>query len=168
MHRDHTPAVSRYHALVGMKIAIGADHRGGDTAVQLAERLRTQGHEVVLHVPAQGQPADYPDAAYTVGHMVADGRTSVGVLICGTGVGMSIAANKIKGVRAAAVHDEITAQLSRSHNDANIICLSADLLGVRLIEKIIDTFIATSFEGGRHARRVDKIRAIEEGRGPGA
>ncbi len=151
---------------MGIKIAIGADHRGGEAAVHLAERLRTSGHDVSVHVPQPGQPSDYPDAAYTVGHMVADGKVGVGVLICGTGVGMSIAANKVKGVRAAAVHDEITAQLSRSHNDANILCLSADLLGVRLIEKIIDTFLATPFEGGRHARRVDKIKAIEDGHGP--
>jgi ribose 5-phosphate isomerase B len=88
------------------------------------------------------------------------------VLICGTGVGMAIAANKVKGVRAAVVHDELTAEISRSHNDANVLCMSADLLGQRLIEKIVDVWIATPFAGGRHARRVHKIEAIERGDDP--
>ena len=114
-----------------------------------------------MHVPPAGVAMDYPDAAREVGGLVAEGKADFGILLCGTGVGMCIAANKINGVRAAAVHDEITAELSRAHTDANILCLSADLLGQRLIEKIIEMFLKTPFEGGRHSRRVDKIRAIE-------
>lgn len=148
------------------RLAIGADHRGTEAAARVAERLRSQGYHVDLIVSPAGQPADYPDAAYTVGHMVASGKAQTGILICGTGVGMCIAANKIQGVRAASVHDEITAELSRAHTDANVLCLSADLLGLRLIEKIIDLFLKTPFEGGRHARRVEKIKRIEMGQDP--
>lgn len=149
-----------------MKLAIGADHRGGEAAGRLAERLRTAGHEVELFVPPPGEPCDYPEPAWVVGNLVSGGSAALGVLICGTGVGMCIAANKIRGVRAASVHDEITAELSRSHTDANVICLSADLLGIKLIEKIVDLFLRTPFEGGRHSRRVEKIGAIEAGLDP--
>lgn len=148
------------------RLAIGADHRGAEAATRLADRLRAKGYTVDLDLPPQGEPCDYPDAAYAVGTAVAQGRADLGILLCGTGVGMSMAANKIKGVRAALVHDEITAELSRSHTNANVICLSADLLGLRLIEKIIDLWLATPFEGGRHARRIAKVEAIENGRDP--
>ena len=87
-------------------------------------------------------------------------------MICGTGIGVSIAANKVSGVRAAVVHDELTAQLSRSHNDANVLCMSADMLGERRMDKIVETFLNIEFEGGRHARRVGKIEAIERGEAP--
>jgi ribose 5-phosphate isomerase B len=93
---------------------------------------------------------------------VAEGSVDRGILICGTGIGMSIAANKVHGVRAAPCHDDITAELSRRHNDANVICLSADLLGERLIDRMIEIWLATQFEGGRHARRVEKIKNIED------
>lgn len=149
-----------------MRIAIGADHRGYEAAQRLSETLRRQGHEVTLHGDCSGRPCDYPDQAYEVGRMVADGKADLGVLLCGSGIGMGIAANKIPGIRAAVVHDEFTAQLSRSHNNANILCMSADLLGQKLIEKIVDVWLRTPFEGGRHARRVLKIAAIEEGRNP--
>ncbi|MDX2114979.1 MAG: ribose 5-phosphate isomerase B [Planctomycetota bacterium] len=149
-----------------MKLAIGADHRGSEAAVRLADRLRAEGFQVALELPAAGQSCDYPDAAFTVGTAVAQGQADLGVLICGTGVGMSMAANKIHGVRAALVHDEITAEISRSHTNANVICLSADLLGLRLIEKIIELWLKTPFEGGRHAKRLAKIEAIERGRDP--
>lgn len=134
--------------------------------MRLADRLRAEGYAVHLELPPAGQPCDYPDPAYTVGLAVAEGRADLGILICGTGVGMSMAANKIKGVRAALVHDEITAELSRSHTNANVICLSADLLGVRLIEKITDLWLKTPYDGGRHARRLAKIEAIERGEDP--
>lgn len=149
-----------------MKLAIGADHRGVEAAGRLADRLRAAGHQVDLLIPTPGEACDYPEPAYVVGTKVAKGDAERGVLICGTGVGMCIAANKIKGVRAASVHDEITAEISRSHTDANIVCVSADLLGLRLIEKIIDLFLQTPFEGGRHIRRVGKIHAIEAGQDP--
>ena len=149
-----------------MRIAIGADHRGSDAVDRLVERLGREGHEVLRFGSSGGDACDYPEAAYDVAQRVAGGEADRGVLICGTGVGMGIAANKVDGVRAATVHDELTAQLGRSHNNANVICLSADLLGERLIDKIIDAFIKTEFEGGRHERRVNKIMAIERGDSP--
>lgn len=151
---------------MGQRLFIGADHRGSEAALRLTDRLRAEGYEVQLELPTAGQPCDYPDPAYTVGTAVAEGRADLGILICGTGVGMSMAANKIHGVRAALVHDEITAEISRSHTNANVVCLSADLLGVRLIEKITHLWLQTPFEGGRHARRLAKIQAIEDGRDP--
>jgi ribose 5-phosphate isomerase B len=149
-----------------MKIALSADHRGISGIRLLHDKLKREGHEVEVLGDMSGAPADYPERAYLVGKSVADGRFDVGVLICGTGIGMSIAANKVKGVRAAVVHDELTAQLSRSHNNANVLCLSADLLGQRLIEKITDVWINTTFEGGRHSRRIRKISAMEQGQDP--
>lgn len=150
-----------------MKLALSADHRGVAATRQLADRLRSQNHDVVLVGNLSGETCDYPDAAYAVGEMVRKGEVDRGILLCGSGIGMCIAANKIHGVRAALVHDELTAEMSRSHNDANVICLSADLLGQRLIEKIIDIWLGTQFLGGRHERRVKKIAAIEEGKGVG-
>jgi len=151
-----------------MRIALGADHRGADAAAHLVERLRGQGHEVELLTDTTRDCLDYPDSAWSVGSAVASGGADRGVLLCGTGIGMCMAANKIKGVRAALVHDELTAQLSRSHNDANVVCISADLVGQRLIEKIVDNWLETEFEGGRHGRRVKKITAIERGEEPGS
>jgi ribose 5-phosphate isomerase B len=145
-----------------MRIAIGADHRGHTSARAVADRLTAQGHEVLIQGALDGKSCDYPERAYLVGKAVAGGQADVGICICGTGIGMSIAANKVRGVRAAVVHDEITAQLSRSHNSANVLCLSADLLGQRLIDSIVDTFISTEFEGGRHMRRIHKVEAIEK------
>ncbi|MGD9790087.1 MAG: ribose 5-phosphate isomerase B [Phycisphaerales bacterium] len=149
-----------------MKIILGADHRGIDAIRSLGERLKLEGHSVHVLEPCTGQACDYPEPAFKVGHQVSDGSQDAGILICGTGVGMSIAANKVHGVRAAVAHDELTAQLSKSHNNANVLCLSADLLGQRLIEKIVDVWLKTPFEGGRHARRVRKIAAIEQGLDP--
>ncbi|HZW11032.1 MAG TPA: ribose 5-phosphate isomerase B [Phycisphaerales bacterium] len=149
-----------------MRIALGSDHRGVSCAGQLADRLRGQGHDVSLFAPTTGESCDYPVPAYQVASMVSGKSADRGVLICGTGIGMSIAANKVPGARAAVVHDELTAQLSRTHNDANIICLSGDLLGQRLIEKVVEIFLASDFEGGRHARRVARIAAIERGEDP--
>lgn len=149
-----------------MKLALSADHRGVPATKQLADRLRSQGHEVLTVGSLSGEICDYPDPAYLVGSAVAKGQVERGILLCGSGIGMSIAANKVRGVRAALVHDELTAEMSRSHNDANVICLSADLLGQRLIEKIVDVWLGTPFQGGRHERRVKKIGAIEEGRDP--
>lgn len=149
-----------------MKIAIGSDHRGTAAVQSLVEHLREAGHEVTTLAKPGPDGMDYPEPAYAVSTHVASGESDIGVLICGTGIGMSIAANKVDGVRAALVHDELTASLARSHNNANVVCLSGDLLGARKIEKVVDTFVATEFEGGRHARRVDKIGVIERGGNP--
>ena len=149
-----------------MRLAISADHRGVSATRQLADRLKGLGHEVVLVGKLTGETCDYPDPAYQVASAIARKEADLGILICGSGIGMCIAANKVKGVRAALVHDELTAEMARSHNNANVLCVSADLLGQRLIEKITDIFLATPFQGGRHERRVKKIADIEEGRDP--
>lgn len=149
-----------------MKIAIGADHRGAPAARAVETLLTRDGHEVRLIGACDDTPCDYPERAYEVSRLIASGEFERGILICGTGIGMSIAANKVRGVRAAVVQDELTAELSRSHNDANILCLSGDLLGQRLIEKIVRAWLRTSFEGGRHLRRIHKIEAIERGEDP--
>lgn len=149
-----------------MRIVMSADHRGAASAHQLAERLRREGHTTELVGDCSGAVCDYPEPAYAVARLVASGAWDRGILICGTGIGVCIAANKIKGIRAAVVHDELTAQISRTHNDSNVLCLSADLLGQRLIEKIVEVWLTTEFAGGRHARRLLKITAIEEGKDP--
>jgi ribose 5-phosphate isomerase B len=149
-----------------MRIVIGSDHRGVEAATHLGHLLRESGHEVSIAGACDAKSCDYPDVAYPVGQAVAQQRIDRGVLICGTGIGMCIAANKVPGVRAALVHDELGAELSRRHNDANVLCLSGDMLGVRIIERIVRTWLATPFEGGRHARRLEKIAAIETGRDP--
>lgn len=149
-----------------MRIALSADHRGHASIKLLAEKLGREGHEAQVLGECNGTSCDYPERAYMVARQVAQHKADLGILICGSGIGMSIAANKVPGVRAAVVHDEITATLSRSHNNANVLCLSADLLGQRLIEAIVETWIKTEFEGGRHSRRVRKIAAIEQGQDP--
>ena len=151
-----------------MKIAIGSDHRGADLRAKLSMILQDEGCEMVPCGACGGKICDYPDTAYPVARAVADGLADRGILICGSGIGMSIAANKIKGIRAALVHDELSAEMSRRHNDANVICLPADMVGPRIIERVVHTWLATEFEGGRHERRVRKITAIEEGHDPSA
>jgi len=144
-----------------MKIAVGSDHRGVAVKQRIVPLLRQHGHEVIDVGPDNPGSVDYPDYALEVARQVGDGRAERGILICGTGIGMCIAANKVRGARAAPCHDSITAELSRRHNDSNILCLSADLLGEELIERMIRIWLDTPFEGGRHARRVDKIMKYE-------
>jgi ribose 5-phosphate isomerase B len=144
-----------------MKVAIAADHRGHDAVSPLAETVRSHGREVIVLGACDGSPCDYPDRALPVALAVARGEADFGILLCGSGIGMCITANKIPGIRAALAHDEFTAQISRAHNDANILCLSADLLAHKLIERIVETWLATPFEGGRHGRRIEKITQIE-------
>ena len=149
-----------------MKIALSADHRGQgvfDSVGRLIERL---GHERVEVPTCHESACDYPDLAWGACEAIRGGRADRAILICGSGIGMCIAANKVAGIRAAIVHDDITAEVSRRHNDANVLCLSADMLGARLIEKIVEVWLASEFEGGRHARRVNKIAAIERGDDP--
>ena len=144
-----------------MKIAIGSDHRGYEVKQRIITALQQLGHEVLDVGPYRRESVDYPDFAFQVATAVGEGRVDRGVLICGTGIGMCIAANKVHGVRAAPCHDSITAEMSRRHNDANVLCLSADLLGEEMIERIVKLWLETPFEGGRHARRVDKITKYE-------
>ena len=144
-----------------MKIVIGSDHRGVEVKRRLLPLIQTLGHEL-LDVGAEGaESVDYPDYAYEVSKRVGTGDMDRGILICGTGLGMCMAANKVRGVRAAACQDAITAELSRRHNDANVLCLSADLLGEDQMLQMIKIWLETQFEGGRHARRIEKIAKIE-------
>jgi ribose 5-phosphate isomerase B len=150
-----------------MKIVVGSDHRGFE-AKKLIKAILTQlGHECVDVGTETNDPVDYPDPAYLAAVAVSKKQADRGILACGTGIGMSITANKIKGVRAALCHDELSAQISRHHNDANVLCLAGDLIGEVLLRRIVETWLDTEFSGGRHQRRVRKISAIEEGKQPG-
>lgn len=149
-----------------MKIALGSDHRGAEAVRALLPQLQAKGHEVVILGDCKGMACDYPDHAWTVGSAVGRGEYDRGILICGTGIGMSIAANKIHGVRAALVQDEVTAEISRRHNDANVLCLSGDMTPLQNLPGIVNAWLNTPFEGGRHERRVQKIAAIENGENP--
>ena len=148
-----------------MKIAIGSDHRGYDVKRRVISVLENLGHEVLDVGPQKRESVDYPDYAFQVALAVSEGRVDRGVLICGTGIGMCIAANKVRGVRAAPCHDSITAEMSRRHNNANVLCLSADLLGEELIDRMVRIWLETEFEQGRHARRVEKITKFEASQG---
>jgi ribose 5-phosphate isomerase B len=144
-----------------MRIVIGTDHRGFAIRAKVCEWVRQLGHEAIDEGTFSADAVDYPDIAARVAHKVSRHEADRGILVCGTGLGMCIAANKIVGIRAAPCHDDITAELSRRHNDSNVMCFSADLLGERLIEQMIETWLNTPFEGGRHARRVEKITDLE-------
>ena len=149
-----------------MKIAVGSDHRGFN-AKQLIKAIVSQmGHDCVDMGTDTATPVDYPDLAYVAAQSVSQRQVDRAILICATGLGMSIAANKVRGVRAALCHDELSAHIARDHNDTNILCLSGDQIGEVLLRKIVETWITTEFSGGRHLRRVNKITAIEEGRDP--
>ena len=146
-------------------IALGADHAGYGLKEALKAWLINHGYQVLDLGTHSTESVDYPDYAALVAESVADHKVERGLLICGTGIGMCIAANKVRGARAAPCHDSITAELSRRHNDSNILCLSADLLGEELIERMIRIWLETPFDGGRHARRVEKIMKYEGGEG---
>lgn len=145
-----------------MRIAIGNDHRGYAAKQRLARLIQEMGHEVLDVGSHNDGYSDYPDYAFAVAERVGRGEVDRGVLICGTGIGMSIAANKVRGVRAACTHDLVTAEMSRRHNDANVLCLSADLQSEETLERIVRLWLETEFEGGRHARRVEKIKTYEQ------
>jgi ribose 5-phosphate isomerase B len=144
-----------------MRIAIGADHRGFSIHNKVVDLIRRLGHEVLDVGTFGDDPVDYPDIAASVARLVSRGEVERGILICGTGLGMCIAANKFPNIRAAPCHDDLTAEMSRRHNNLNVLCLSADMLGERLIDRMIELWLTTPFEGGRHARRVEKIAALE-------
>jgi ribose 5-phosphate isomerase B len=148
-----------------MRVAVGSDHRGLAMQARVVELLRELGQEVLDVRLSEGGSVDYPDVAAIVARKVSLGEVDRGILICGTGLGMAIVANKFPGVRAAPCHDDWTAELSRRHNDANVLCLSGDILGERLIDRLVDIWLKTEFEGGRHARRVEKIRKMESHNG---
>jgi ribose 5-phosphate isomerase B len=145
-----------------MKVAIASDHRGYHLKERVISLLKSKGHEVVDDGPSSDAAVDYPDFAAIVAKKVGSGEVQRGVLICGTGIGMAISANKFPGVRAAACADEVTAELSRRHNDLNVLCLAGDMLSSRSTERLVEIWMDTEFEGGRHQRRVEKIRQLEQ------
>jgi len=149
-----------------MKIAIGADHAGFALKEKLKQRLVEQGIEVADQGTVSEDSVDYPDFARKVAEQVARKRADLGVLVCGSGVGMAIAANKVPGVRAANVTTEYEAQMSREHNDANVIAVGARILDEATAFRIVDKFLHTPFAGGRHQRRVEKIMEIEREQAP--
>jgi len=145
-----------------MRIAIGSDHAGYDQKARLADHLAKRGHQVSDFGTVNAEDSvDYPDFALAVGRAVTAGDADFGVLVCGTGIGMAIAANKVPGVRAANVTDPEFAALSREHNDANVVTLSARFVPLQVNEAILDEFLSTEFAGARHAGRVAKITAAE-------
>ena len=145
-----------------MRIAVASDHRGFIVKGKILSLLAELGHEAIDYGPEGSESVDYPDFAAKVALAISNHEIDRGILICGTGIGMAIAANKVPGVRAAPCHDDLTAEMSRRHNDLNVLCLSADMLGERLIDRMVEIWLNTEFEGGRHARRVQKIAELEE------
>jgi ribose 5-phosphate isomerase B len=149
-----------------MKIVVGSDHRGFEAKQQIKAIVTQLGHECIDVGTNDSNPVDYPDMAYVAAMAVAEKKADRAILVCATGIGMCIAANKVKGIRAALCHDELSAQISRDHNDANVLCLSGDQIGETLLRKMVEVWLKTKFSGGRHLRRVKKIKAIEEGTDP--
>ncbi|HOD84844.1 MAG: putative sugar phosphate isomerase YwlF [Planctomycetes bacterium ADurb.Bin126] len=150
-----------------MRIVIAADHRGHSFKDRIMSLLTEQNHQVTDLGTNSSRPCDYPDIAFPAARAITDGQADVAILICGSGIGMTISANKVPGVRAALCHDELTAQMSRRHNDANVLCLASDVMGEELMRRIVFSWLHTEFErGGRHERRVRKIGMIERGIDP--
>ena len=145
-----------------MKIAIGADHAGFELKQKIHAVLQTEGHQVTDEGTIDNNSVDYPDFARRVAHDVTEGRADFGVLVCGSGIGMAIAANKVAGIRAANVCNVEEAQLSREHNNANVVAIGARLVDEDRAKQIVRTFLNTAFAGGRHERRVEKIAQIEK------
>lgn len=145
-----------------MKIAIGCDHGGLEHKNAIKEHLEARGFEVVDSGIYEQVSVDYPDIARKVSADIVSGKCERGILVCGTGIGMSIAANKIKGIRAAACSEHFSAKYTRLHNDSNIICLGGRVIGVGTAIELADIFVDTEFEGGRHETRVNKIKEIED------
>lgn len=145
-----------------MRIAIGNDHAAVDLKQEIKKYLEEKGHEVTDYGVNSTESCNYPEYGAAVGHAVVDGKAECGVLICGTGVGISIAANKVKGVRAAVCSEPVTARLVKEHNNANIIAFGARIVGVETAKAIVDAYLGAEFLGGRHQTRIDMIHSIEE------
>jgi len=146
-----------------MKFYIATDHAGYALKAFVKEYVREKGHEVIDLGPDNADRVDYPDFAKKCAHAVVADQGSFGILICGTGIGISIAANKVPGIRAGLCHDAFTAEATRAHNDANILCFGERVVGKGVIESMLDAFCDTEFEGGRHAGRVEKIETCSLG-----
>ncbi|MDO8140795.1 MAG: ribose 5-phosphate isomerase B [Candidatus Brocadiales bacterium] len=149
-----------------MKIALASDHRGFDFKKRVVSMLPQMGHTVKdFGTTTSTESVDYPDFGLKAARSVGSGDCDRGILICGTGIGMSLVANKVKGVRAAVCHNLYTVEMSRRHNDSNVLCIGADVVDQELLEQKVKLWLDTPFEGGRHARRVDKIMDAEDGSG---
>lgn len=147
-----------------MRVAVGADHGGFELKARLLEALSEAGHEVIDLGTHSAEPVDYPDYARAVGRAVLDGRAERGVLLCGSGAGAAIAANKMQGIRAALAHDTYTAHQMVEHDDANVCCLGARVVGAELVAEIVNVFMNATFTGEeRHVRRLKKVALMEEG-----
>jgi ribose 5-phosphate isomerase B len=144
-----------------MKLAIACDHRGYEAKRKLIPHLKRQGHEVEDFGCDSTAAVDYPDFALPVSRAVAKGTHEIGILLDGSGIGMSVAANKIRGVRAGLVHDEVTARRAREHNHCNVLCLGTDLLSDEHIKQIVEIFLTTPCGEGRHLRRIEKLKEFE-------
>jgi len=147
-----------------VRVSVGSDHAGLELKGLLAGHLAALRHEVVDLGTYTPESVDYPDFGAAVARSVAAGESDLGVCVCGTGIGISIAANKIDGARAAVVHDVTSARLAREHNNANVVCFGARLVGPAVATESLDAFLSSEFEGGRHLRRVEKISALEKNR----
>jgi ribose 5-phosphate isomerase B len=144
------------------RISIGSDHAGFELKAHLLDLLSAQGHEVADQGTHSTESVDYPPICAAVGRDVRDGRADFGIVLGGSGQGEQLAANKVRGVRAALCNDLYTARMARAHNDANVLSMGARVVGLGLAEEILSTFLSTSFEGGRHARRVDQLTELEK------
>ena len=145
-----------------MKIAIASDHGGLEYKNKIKKHLITKGYDIIDEGTNSNESCDYPDYAKKVGSLVVSGQVEKGILVCGTGIGMSIAANKIKGIRAALCSDTFSAHATREHNDSNILCLGQRVIGESLALDIVDTWLNAEFQGGRHQNRIDKICELEK------
>jgi len=156
-----TTTLPQTNLLTSMRISIGSDHRGVHIKAKLISSLVANGHQIEDVGTDCEASVDYPDFASHVCRQVADGNVERGILICGTGIGMAIAANKFNGVRAANCYDEVMAEMCRRHNNVNVLCLPGDLIGDRPIDELVNLWLSTEFEAGRHLRRLEKIEQIE-------
>ncbi len=145
-----------------MKIGIGSDHGGYRLKEIIKEHLHKAGYDVIDYGTDSEASVDYPDFGHKVAHGVADGDVAYGIVMCGTGIGISLSANKVPGIRCALCNDAFTVGLSRQHNDANMLAMGGRVVGDELAKRIVDIFLSTDFEGGRHERRVNKIEAVEK------
>ncbi|MEK6677527.1 MAG: ribose 5-phosphate isomerase B [Planctomycetota bacterium] len=144
-----------------MKVALASDHRGFQAKEHVKSYLQKAGHSVTDFGCESPASCDYPDMGLIGAASIAKGQCDRGIFFCGTGIGMSMTANKVRGIRAALCHDELTAELARRHNDSNVLCLPADLLGDELIRRVVDVWLRTEYEAGRHDRRLQKIADYE-------
>ena len=144
-----------------MKIAIGCDHGALELKNRVAKHLESKGYEVKHFGTYTPDRCDYPDFAAAAARAVANGECEKGIVMCTTGIGISIAANKVKGIRCALCSDSLSAEMTRRHNDANVIAMGAGIVGPKLAERMVEVFLNTEFEGGRHARRVGQLDAIQ-------